>query len=245
MEAIRHQSGYYLKHNKGRIEHTSDISKASKFQNGKAQIYIESQIKKTIRNNYYVEKIYTKSENTILSIGQTNTTLKDNLTPNITLKNNEVTQLKENVLSDCYVLKCDIDKIVGDFTELIKQVNLCKPVLEGQLSQINKELTDIEHAMEFFKLNASGGYNLYKLFHEKRLIRRDLKDRLLKIEIINESTFADWKSGTVFKRINGMNNRQYLPRAMNKLFEQLGDKVGNTKGDKSEKNLSCGGTSVE
>lgn len=99
--------------------------------------------------------------------------------------------------------------------------------------------------MEFFKLNASGGYNLYKLFHEKRLIRRDLKDKLLKIEIINESTLDDWKSGLVFKRINRMNNRQYFPRAMNNLFEQLGDKVGTTKSSKSETSLSCSGKTTQ
>lgn len=138
MEVIRNTSGYYLKNNKGRIDLTSDISKASKFQNGAAQIYIDTQVKKVLRQNYHVEKIDTKLENTTFPNGQTNTTSNDKSTPNIT--SDETTQVKEvkEIISDncddCYVSKCDIDKIVSDFTELIKQVNLCKPVLEEQLS---------------------------------------------------------------------------------------------------------------
>lgn len=92
--------------------------------------------------------------------------------------------------------------------------------LRGQQSKCDLERTDIEHAAEFYKLNAAQGYKLYKLLHDNGIQRRKIKEEIKKIEY-TLGTKLDKKSVENSKKsIEGLNNQQYTGRILKELFEQ-------------------------
>lgn len=88
--------------------------------------------------------------------------------------------------------------------------------LINQQSKAEAEIQDIMHAAEFYNLNASQGYKLYKMLHEARIKRREAKDG---VEII--STLLDSKVSScedVKSKLDSLSDRSYKPRVLNKLF---------------------------
>lgn len=57
LEVIKDLCGNYLKIHKGRATKTTEVTKASKFNTGAAQEYIDHQIKKSERDSYYIETV--------------------------------------------------------------------------------------------------------------------------------------------------------------------------------------------
>lgn len=113
----------------------------------------------------------------------------------------------------------NIEDEIEHFQNLLRSIYKQKEFAETELERIEKELLDIQHAAEFYNLNASKGYKLYKMLHEKRIERRKYKDQLMVISFIMEGGLPDIVNGTVLKRIQGMDNRQYRPRVLEELFE--------------------------
>lgn len=64
MQVIKDLLGNYVKIEHGRLSKTTDINKAHTFANGKAQRYIDTQIKKSERDTYLVETISITDNNT-------------------------------------------------------------------------------------------------------------------------------------------------------------------------------------
>lgn len=113
----------------------------------------------------------------------------------------------------------DIEDKVSSLQYFLRHVYAQKIVAEQQLQEVEKEILDIEHAAEFYNLNAASGYKIYKMLHEARLKRRKYKDQLMIIEIIMDGNIGDISNGITAKRIKGLNNRKYRPRVLEELFE--------------------------
>lgn len=107
---------------------------------------------------------------------------------------------------------------VDDFHQFT--VKLCerKVSLTAELSRCDKEICDIQHAAEFFSLNAAQGYKLYKMLHDVTVERRAIKDEMQRIDIVLDN--LDTQSiNSVKKRLKGLDNRSYKPRVLKELFE--------------------------
>lgn len=113
----------------------------------------------------------------------------------------------------------DIDSIINtlevDFDLLEKR----KKVLEVELLKIEREITDIYHAMEFYNLDAAKGYKIYKMMQERLIRRRQNKDETLKINYILNGGINGLTSKETRKHIESMKNRYYQPRVLRELFE--------------------------
>lgn len=124
-------------------------------------------------------------------------------------------EAKEDLLS---VMEFDIDRFMdsldADFSLLIKR----KKVLNLEYLKIEREITDIYHAMEFYNLDAAKGYKLYRMMHEILIKRRKNKDESLKIEYILAGGIKGLENNTTKQRIEKLNNRHYQPRVFNELF---------------------------
>ena len=83
---------------------------------------------------------------------------------------------------------------------------------------IELDIVDIEHAAEFYTLNASQGYKLYKMLHDTRIKRRDYKDELQKIESTLGTSIRSANMNNLEKSILGLEHRQYTPRVNKELF---------------------------
>lgn len=114
-----------------------------------------------------------------------------------------------------------IDELANSLNSLINN-DICtyKKSLQQDLDNVTAEICDINHYIEFFNLDASKGFKIYKMLQQRLTRRRAIKDELEKIEIIFSSTVNDIISGRLNDRLNGLANRQYSPRVLTELFEK-------------------------
>lgn len=115
-------------------------------------------------------------------------------------------------------IEMDVDEIMDslemDFDLLVKR----KKVLELELLEIEREITDIYHAMEFYNLDAAKGYKIYKMMQERLIRRRQNKDETLKIDYILSGGIKGLTTKQTRKHFESLRNRRYQPRALKELF---------------------------
>ena len=123
---------------------------------------------------------------------------------------------------------------VYEFNDMLKQVNTFMTDLPRRIQQVKmeinyyqEELQDLEHYIEFTNLSASQGYKIAKEIKDVRMKRRELKNELEYLEIIEKrmknalrhqdgiSQVTDGISRTK-ERIS---TRTYTPRVRKDLFE--------------------------
>lgn len=95
--------------------------------------------------------------------------------------------------------------------------------LNHMLSEVDKEICDIMHYIEFYNLDAAKGYKMYKMLKDCRLRRRKIKDEYEKVGaaitvLANEDLIEKMK--TALKQMKGLDNRLYTPRILTELFEE-------------------------
>lgn len=110
-----------------------------------------------------------------------------------------------------------LDKVkeISTFTKEIEERRL---YLMEMIHNIDLEIVDIEHAAEFYTLNASQGYKLYKMLHDARIQRRSYKDELEKINLSLRTSIRSANMENLEKSIVGMEHRKYEPRVNKELF---------------------------
>ena len=86
------------------------------------------------------------------------------------------------------------------------------------MSQIDQEITDIQHYIEFNKFDAAQGYMAYKLLHDKLIKRRAIKDDMAKFQMLCDSKLSDIFDGTFDNKLEELNKRTYHPRVLKELF---------------------------
>lgn len=112
----------------------------------------------------------------------------------------------------------DIKTSVLGIQTLLRKVFRMREHAQVELARADAALLDIEHAAEFYALNAAQGYRLYRMLHETRVERRKRKDQIAICNIIIDSGFEGLMDGTTLKRITGMDRREYKPRILEELF---------------------------
>ena len=106
-------------------------------------------------------------------------------------------------------------KIISEFA---KQIEARRLYLIEKVHEKDLEIVDIEHAAEFYNLNASQGYKLYRLLHDARNQRREYKDELEKINLSLGTSIGSNNMENLKRSIMGLDNRQYTPRINKELF---------------------------
>lgn len=112
----------------------------------------------------------------------------------------------------------DILDKVKEISEFTKQLEERRLYLIEMIHTAELDIVDIEHAAEFYTLNASQGYKLYKMLHDARIKRRDYKDELQKIESTLGTSIRSANMNNLEKSILGLEHRQYTPRVNKELF---------------------------
>ena len=115
-------------------------------------------------------------------------------------------------------LEYDILDKVKEISEFTKQLEDRRLYLMEMIHTVDLDIVDIEHAAEFYTLNVSQGYKLYKMLHDARVKRRDYKDELQKIESTLGTSIRSANMNNLEKSILGLEHRQYTPRVNKELF---------------------------
>lgn len=138
--------------------------------------------------------------------------------------------------SEGYKDSPDVDFVIKDeilnFVEFYRKVTKQKQYLSERHSRLDQEQEDLLHAIEFRRENAPGGYILYKQLHDLRVERRQCKNDLQYISILEEAMKGVNVIG-MKQKIDSFDNKKYKPRVRKDLFE--GDEKGQQKGVEEEK----------
>lgn len=115
--------------------------------------------------------------------------------------------------------KKTLNEYIQEFQNLMFQLKahreMCQKIVNNDA---HDQEMDFMHAIELYSYNAADGAKLLKQMHESRQHRRYCMDLKLKIDIIFCAKLTDWFDGTIARKINGINNRKYTPRALPHLF---------------------------
>jgi len=153
-----------------------------------------------------------KANNALKSLGASYTGY--NLAVKVAIKENGTVIPPAKPVSLNYNIAEKIDEIKA----FVKNLEERRLFLMGQIQILDLELVDIQHAAEFYNLNASQGYKLYKLMHDVTTKRRDFKDELQQIDLSLGTILRTEHMEKLEKSIAGMSSRQYTPRINKKLF---------------------------
>ncbi len=110
---------------------------------------------------------------------------------------------------------------IGSFREFIQTIQKARPKLEEQQIHAEMEIEDLLHASEFYDLAKDQGYEIYQRLREARIRRRNCKNAVAWIDFVLDANPAEFLRHDPSPRINGSQHRQYRPRALPELFEEL------------------------
>jgi len=111
-------------------------------------------------------------------------------------------------------------EILHNFEDWFLPLYNNKSYFEAQLEVYEKQQRDIEHAIEFYNLNACEGYKMYKLLKETRVNRRKAKDILEIIQRVSECLQSTFFEHNPSARVEALLKRKYSPRELNELFQK-------------------------
>ena len=122
-----------------------------------------------------------------------------------------------------HVAEVHVESMFDGIFEELKKIDLTgfnkeHSELSKKMSRIDQEVADIQHYIEFNKLNAADGYKAFKLLQDKLLERRVIKDDWSKLQILLSAKVSDIYDGTLESRIDEFYNRDYTPRVLKELF---------------------------
>lgn len=112
----------------------------------------------------------------------------------------------------------DVFNKIAEITQYVKDIEQRKDNLLHEIKKIEKEICDIEHAIEFKTLNVVEGYKMYKLLHDARIKRRGYKNELEKIVLIIGTSMKVDCLEKLQQLISNVDNKKYRPRINEELF---------------------------
>lgn len=178
---------------------TSNEALADVFGNKEANSVYQNNLSKTLKSVFHVEKI-DKPPALIKQISHEEVK-----------SNTETVSVAENI-------QYWVDKVSG-LNGLAAEALHRKEELINQLSEVDKELCDINHYIEFCNLNAAQGYKAYKMIKDRRVKRRSIKNELDVLNMILGKKLSESVTNEITNAVSGMDKRIYEPRVLKELFD--------------------------
>ena len=110
---------------------------------------------------------------------------------------------------------------IGAFRGFIQDIQKARPKLEEQQIHAEMEIEDLLHAAEFYDLACDQGFDIYQRLREARIRRRNCKNAVAWIDFVLDANPDEFLRHDPSPRISGTQHRQYRPRALPELFEEL------------------------
>ena len=114
------------------------------------------------------------------------------------------------------------EDMLSTFCYISNHMDEYRNSLNGMLSDVDKEISDIMHYLEFNELDDKDMLKASKMLQERSYRRREIKDEMEKTSLMKSKFFdSDFniKVQQSLKFIEKMKSRQYTPRKLNELFQ--------------------------
>ena len=188
-----------MRNRNGKYVPTSCEALADIFSNKAANNLYNNSLPKALKSVFHIQKIDTPPDNV------------KQITQSEVENNTEKVMVAENIQKW-------IDKIT-DLNGLATDALHRKEELCEELSFVDRELSDINHYIEFCNLNAAQGWKAYKMIKERRIKRRSIKNEIQILNIILDKKISDTVTNEILESMSKMDKRTYEPRVMNELFD--------------------------
>lgn len=193
--------GTYITHDKGSGKYVQirSFNQAMKFPNlSRAMNILNSSISKSIRSHYIPE--FHETEEMV----NRNSAEKQKEICFRAIDHGELTQWQEK-----------IEQLV----ELFGGTESRYSELSTKLSDVDKEISDIEHYIEFGKFNCYQGWLCFKMLQNLLQQRRQYKNEMQIITRMKESKISGDSIKTLFESVKELQNKVYTPRKFPELFK--------------------------
>lgn len=154
-------------------------------------------VPKTIRDNFGVEEIQIEDVKTTNDMSVVKSIINKNI-------------IDDEIAS--WLSK--VDAFVG----LAESVETRIEELVELLSTTDKEICDIQHFIEFGKLNAYQGWLATSMLQNRLRQRRKFKDELAALNLIKSCKIESKSIENLHKAVDGLGERKYSPRVLSELF---------------------------
>ncbi len=115
------------------------------------------------------------------------------------------------------------EEILSNLCYMSSHMDEYQTNLNQMLSDVDKEICDLMHYLEFSDLDSSEMLRVAEMLKERRQRRRQIKDEMEKTALMKD-TFLDGAFGTKVQQsldvMERMKTRQYTPRKLLDLFNQ-------------------------
>lgn len=174
----------------------------------KASNVLKNAISKNIRKNYKIEEY--------LDTGLSKNHIKCEYNkPN--KKDDVVKAIAGETVHDSQQEKWSAGvKGIADF---ISDAEVRKVELVAKLSEVDKEITDIHHYIEFGVFNAYQGWLAFNMLRQRLRRRRKIKDELRVIVELGACKITSDMMIDINNAIVKLGNRKYEPRVLKQLFD--------------------------
>lgn len=119
---------------------------------------------------------------------------------------------------------CDIDgwlAKVESVSNIFKDCERRFEEMNQMQSEIDKEIVDIQHYIEFGTFNAYQGWLCFKILQKLLLQRRQIKNEILILQNVQNCKLTEENIHNLKKSIAGLKTRVYAPRMLPELFAQI------------------------
>ena len=198
MFILENRLGGYITNINNRYTVTGNIKKASLFPTERKAFNVKESLPKTVKrsNTYYIRELTPDIEDGIIED-------KDYVVTNHVSRGDESVDKIKEILHEIVQYEEDIINKEAEY--------------RTRLSDIDKELVDIDHWIEFYPVSAYDGYRMTKMRKDRLLERRRIKDSLFEISIIRS---IKQKGGETLKTLNGIEDKKYTPRVLTDIFRE-------------------------
>lgn len=121
-------------------------------------------------------------------------------------------------------LTFDLLEELNRLKDITVQIKERKGYLYDQLLLLDKKLVDIQHCAEFYELDACKGYKLYKTLHNTTIERREIKNELEVLKLIETKKFNSGNMTNMEKfyiKTFDNDNKRYRNRVVEDLFDLI------------------------
>lgn len=88
-----------------------------------------------------------------------------------------------------------------------------------ELSQVDLEISDIYHYIEFNNLDVQRGFKIYKQLQDALRRRRVIKDRIEIVKVMRQHGINKKNLSSVLEYMGTEHKKTYTPRVLKELFE--------------------------
>lgn len=168
----------------------------------KAANVLKNCVAKTIRSTFSVVEVVTGD---------------DTLTPTPTKEEVIKSIVEKNIVNDD--IRGWLEKVEA-ITSLTESMDVRAEELSTLQSNVEKEIVDIQHYIEFGNLNAYQGWLATSMLQNRLRQRRKYKDELMAIHLIKTCKIDANAIENLHSAIDGLSNRKYAPRMLPGLFTE-------------------------